>query len=128
MKQTIFLITFFLSVFAFGQNSGLISGNLLDIETNNEPLIFAKVLIKETGLETLSDENGFFKFENLKEGKYTLVSSFVGYETKEEKIKVVSNKSTNTKMYLSASTLSLDELMLSLASADKKETSSTLNN
>ena len=122
MKQTIFLITFFLSVFAFGQNSGSISGNLLDIETNNEPLIFAKVLIKETGLETLSDENGVFKFENIKEGSYTLVYSFVGYETKEEKIKVVSNKSTNTKMYLSASTLSLDELMLSLAIAEKKET------
>ena len=64
---------------------------VLDIEENNAPLMFAKVSIKETGAETLSDEKGNFKFENLAEGTYTLVSSFVGYETKAYETKITPN-------------------------------------
>ena len=128
MKHIALTFFFFISVFAFAQSNGSIGGILLDAESNHEPLILAKILIKETGLEALSDENGAFKFQNLKNGTYTLVCSFIGYDTKEFEIKVASNKVANTKLYLQASTISLDDLVLTLASADKKETSSTLNN
>ena len=70
MKQIIVTIAFFISAFTFAQNTGSISGSLLDIESNNEPLIMAKVSIKETDAEVMSDENGVFKFENLAEGTY----------------------------------------------------------
>ena len=90
--------------------------------------MFAKVLIKETSAEVLSDENGVFKFENLENGEYTLVSSFVGYETKESKIKVELNKTTAIKLTLQASTLSLDDLVTTFASVDNTETSPTTNN
>jgi hypothetical protein len=102
---------------------------LLDIESNNAPLIMAKVSIKETGAEVMSDENGFFKFENLAKGTYTLVSSFIGYETRNHETTVIPNKATTIKLHLRASTISLDDLMLTLsASTDKKETSSITNN
>ena len=129
MKQIIVTIAFLISAFTFAQNTGSISGSLLDIESNNEPLIMAKVLIVETGAEVMSDKNGVFKFENLAEGTYTLVSSFIGYETKQYETKVISNKATTIKLHLGASTISLDDLMLTLsASADKKEASSISNN
>jgi hypothetical protein len=129
MKQIIVTIAFFISAFTFAQNTGSISGSLLDIESNNEPLIMAKVSIKETGAEVMSNENGVFKFENLAEGTYTLVSSFIGYETKNYKTTVISNKATTIKLHLRASTISLDDLMLTLsASADKEETSSISTN
>ena len=128
MKQIIVTIAFFISAFTFAQNTGSISGSLLDIESNNEPLIMAKVSIKETGAEVISDENGVFKFENLAEGTYTLESSFIGYETKNYETKVMSNKATTIKLHLKASTISLDDLMLTLtANADNKETSSISN-
>tara|TARA_R110000868_G_scaffold268561_1_gene527759 strand:+ start:4846 stop:5235 length:390 start_codon:yes stop_codon:yes gene_type:complete len=128
MKQIIVTIAFFISAFTFAQNTGSISGSLLDIESNNEPLIMAKVSIKETDAEVMSDENGVFKFENLAEGTYTLVSSFIGYETKNHEAKVISNKATTIKLHLSASTISLDDLMLTLtANADNNETSSISN-
>lgn len=118
MKRIAVLVILLVSTFTFAQNTGTINGTILDTESYNKPLAYAKVLIKETGDETLSDENGVFKFEKLKENTYTLVYSFVGYETKESEAKVISNKSTRVKLHLSANTLSLDDLMLTLASSD----------
>lgn len=100
----------------------------MDVEENNAPLILAKITIKETGAETLSDENGYFLFKNLKEGNYTLVSSFVGYETKEFKTKITPNKTNNITLQLSPSSLLLEDLVLVMASADKKETATLSNN
>jgi len=125
MKHIIYTALFFISALSFAQNTGSISGNLLDFESNNAPLMFAKVLIKETGAEALSDEKGLFKFENLKDGEYTLVSSFVGYDTKESKINVESNKITTLKITLKPSTLSLEDLVFTIASVDKPQTSIT---
>ncbi|WP_298550159.1 carboxypeptidase-like regulatory domain-containing protein [uncultured Algibacter sp.] len=127
MKHILYIAIFFISVVSFAQNTGEINGKLLDFESNNEPLMFAKVLIKETGAEVLSDEKGFFKFENLNDGEYTLVSSFTGYETKESKIKVASNQTTTFKIILEPSTISLEDLMMTVASVDKPQTS-TINN
>lgn len=127
MKHIIYTALFFISALSFAQNTGSISGNLLDFESNNDPLMFAKVLIKETGAEVLSDEKGFFKFENLKDGEYTLVSSFVGYETKESKINVELNKTTTLKITLEPSTLSLVDLVFTIASVDTPQTSITNN-
>ena len=127
MKHIIYIAIFFISALSFAQeNTGTINGNLLDFESNNQPLMFAKVFIKETGAEVLSDEKGFFKFENLNDGEYTLISSFVGYETKESKIKVASNI-TNIKLVLEASSISLEDLVLTIASVDNSS-SSTSNN
>ncbi|SFZ90624.1 CarboxypepD_reg-like domain-containing protein [Flaviramulus basaltis] len=126
MKQIILATVFFISAFAFAQSDGSITGILLDGESSNEALMLAKVSIKETGAEVLSDENGVFKFQNLKDGTYTLISSFVGYETNESEIKVVSNKPVNIKLFLQARTISLEDLVFAIASADKKETASSL--
>ena len=127
MKHIFYTALFFISALSFAQNTGSISGNLLDFESNNDPLMFAKVLIKETGAEVLSDEKGLFKFENLKNGDYTLVSSFVGYDTKESKINVESNKITTLKITLEPSTLSLEDLVFTIASVDTPQTSITNN-
>ncbi len=123
MRHIILIATFFITTLSFAQQTGSIKGHLLDIESNNAPLLYAKVIIKETGAEILSDEKGVFKFENLKEGSYTLVSSFVGYETKESTVNIIEGKSINVKLHLKADSISLGDLMLTLASADKKDTS-----
>jgi transcriptional regulator of nitric oxide reductase len=127
MKHIIFIAAFFLTAITFAQNTGAITGNLLDLESNNEPLLYAKVTVKETGASVLSDENGFFKIENLKEGTYTLVYSFIGYDTKEIQAEVSSSKPTNITLHLAASTISLDELVFALASNEEKATATSNN-
>lgn len=127
MKNIILIVAFLVTSFTFAQNTGAITGSLLDLESNNEPLLYGKVTVKETGASVLSDENGFFKIENLKEGTYTLVYSFVGYDTKEIQTEVSSSKSTNITLHLAASTISLDELVFALASNEEKATATSYN-
>ena len=119
MRNIIYVAIFFISALSYAQSNGSVNGNVLDFESNNEPLMFAKVSIKETGAEVLSDEKGFFKFENLNDGEYTLVSSFTGYETKESKIKVASN-ATQIKLVLEPSSISLEDLVSAMASVENR--------
>lgn len=126
MKHILYIVIFFISALSYAQETGSVNGTLLDFESENEPLMFAKVSIKETGAEVLSNEKGYFKFENLKNGEYTLICSFVGYETKESKITVAS-KSTNIQLMLSPNTISLEDLVLTMASADNGTSTSTNN-
>ncbi|WJJ96850.1 carboxypeptidase-like regulatory domain-containing protein [Algibacter luteus] len=128
MKHILTITLILLSAVAFAQSTGSVNGNLLDFESNNEPLIFAKVKIKETGAEILCDEKGFFKFENLNEGTYTIVSSFTGYQTKETKITIASHNTTSVNIILEADTISLEDLVSVMASADNQTKSTALNN
>ncbi len=83
--KKIFLTLFILlvsTVFAFAQNKGTLSGKVLDFEMNNEPLPFANVYIKGTEIGSTTDFEGLYTF-NVLPGTYTLVFSFIGYETVE---------------------------------------------
>ena len=124
MKQVIYIIAFFISALSFSQNTCSITGQVLDAEESNAPLMFAKVFIKENGAETLSDEKGNFKFENLAEDTYTLVFSFVGYETKAYETKITPNTVTNIKLSLGTSSISLEDFVATFTSADISDTSS----
>ncbi|MBU2525699.1 MAG: TonB-dependent receptor [Bacteroidetes bacterium] len=79
MKNT-FLYLFILVGFAtFAQNATL-KGQLTDKDADNQPLPFANVQIKGTTTGTTTDLDGLFSFE-LAPGTYTIVFSFIGYET-----------------------------------------------
>lgn len=120
MKQIAIIITFLVSTLSFAQNN-LITGSVNDSETNNEPLIHAKVSIKEIGTETVTNEEGVYAFNNIEAGEYTLTFSFIGYETIEKPIIIRSGNVLNETVSLSAKSLGMDDIMLALASADKDD-------
>lgn len=121
MKHLIYITVFLFTAFSFGQNTGLIVGKILDKEMNDSPLVFAKVTIKEIAVEVTTDITGLFLIENLEPGDYTLVCSFVGYETQEIKLHLDAFVPTEVKISLAASSVSLNELALltSVLSNDK---------
>ena len=118
MKNLFYILFFLIMPFAFSQNTGLIVGKVMDGELNNSPLVLANVAVKGTNIELNTDLTGLFVIENLEDGDYTLVCSFVGYESKEIKVSVNTNDTTELKLSLKASTVSMDDLALLLASAD----------
>lgn len=124
MNHILYIAIFFISALSYGQSTSTISGYLSDFESVNEPLIMAKVVIKENDAEVFTDENGFFKFENIEAGEYTLAVSFIGYETKESKIKTTSN-STTLKLSLKPSALSFEDLNSIMSSVGNKATTDT---
>ncbi|MFK5878815.1 MAG: TonB-dependent receptor [Flavobacteriaceae bacterium] len=128
MKLNKFLILLFILVSGniFSQK-GIISGQALDAEMNNEPLPFANAFIKGTSIGATTDFDGNFRL-NVTEGTYTLVCSFVGYQTVEiENIIVVVGETVRlTPIILKPDEgESLDEVLVT-ASTKKKSVQSLL--
>ena len=126
MKQLLLTVSFLIASLGYSQSTGSISGMLLDQESSNEPLLYAKVTVKGTNIESQSNEDGLFVIENLKSGSYTLVCSFVGYDSKEILVDVLPNKNLKVNAALTASTISLEDLIFASAKADNK-TAAALN-
>ncbi len=109
------------------QNSAAIAGKLIDKEYNDEPLAFGNVLIKGTTIGTTSDIDGVYQFNDLNEGRYTLVYSFVGYETKELEVAVEAGKIVSIDVEMMASAASLDEVLITTTARKESETALLLH-
>jgi outer membrane receptor protein involved in Fe transport len=119
--KTISILFLAFSSFGVAQNTGSIAGKLIDKDYNDEPLPFANIIIKGTSTGTTSDIDGLYNIEELATGEYTLVFSFVGYETKEILITVVADKVTTINVPMSASSASLDEVVITTTTRKESE-------
>ncbi|WP_445957829.1 carboxypeptidase-like regulatory domain-containing protein [Yeosuana sp.] len=129
MKHVFTFLFLMFSSLTFAQNMGLIVGKVVDKEMNQEPLIYANISIKGTPIESDSDITGLYILENLKDGNYTLVCSFIGYETKEQNIQIVSGQPTQVNFSLEPTTISLHDLAsLNTIAKDVDKISVALNN
>lgn len=86
-----FLLLLLLPIFSYSQS---IKGTIIDGELKDTPLTFAHISIEGTELETLTDFDGSFQFENLQEGTYNLTIQFLGYESKTLKGIEIKSKET----------------------------------
>jgi hypothetical protein len=105
-----FLLLLMVSTISFAQSKVSVMGNISDGETINEPLLMANVSVKGTSIQAMTDENGLFVLDNLQDGNYTLVFSFVGYETKELTIEVKNEKPAIVNLALKPSTFSFSDM------------------
>ena len=102
-----------MSLAAVGQTTGSIVGLLTDKEFNNEPLAFANVIIKGQNTGTTSDFDGLYALEDLPVGTYTIIYSFVGYETVEiDNVVVEEDKVTTVNVPMGASAAALEEVVI----------------
>lgn len=106
MKAVVFFCSIFFSLMTFAQN-GSIKGTVTDSGMNEEPILFANVQLK--GAERAAETNfhGNFEFEHLKSGTYTLVISYLGYETIEVPVIVAENEITRINSSLSILSISM---------------------
>lgn len=103
------------------ETTGSIAGKLTDKEFNNEPLPFANVLIKGTTTGTTSDVDGLYEIKDLAPGSYTVIFSFVGYETVEMPAEVIAGKVTTINVPMGASAASLDEIVIKTTARKESE-------
>ncbi|MFA6455177.1 MAG: TonB-dependent receptor [Bacteroidota bacterium] len=91
IKTTLFqvwlLSLLVLSTSLFAASNGSIKGTVRDVQSK-DPLPFANVLLKGTGLGAAADVEGVYTIQNVPPGNYTLRVTFLGYQTKELKIEV----------------------------------------
>jgi TonB-dependent receptor len=88
IKKTLFLL--FLTLYPFyaiqGQNTGTISGNVLD--TEQFPLPGSNVFIESLSKGAVTDANGQFRISNIPPGTYELTASFIGFDTQTTRIEL----------------------------------------
>ncbi|WP_109434359.1 MULTISPECIES: TonB-dependent receptor [Aquimarina] len=122
MKKIVTLLALFFVGILFAQETGSITGTLLDKESNNQPLPFANVLIKGTTKGTTTDFDGLYTIDNLEPGTYTVEFSFVGYETLDIKEVVVkANEATTVNASIGASAAALDEVIIKTTTKKESE-------
>lgn len=101
------LFLLFLGVFAMNSQH-TISGKITD--TDNQPLAYANIILYKIGDKapkgTVSDDQGYYRFENLENGSYKLEISMLGFETKKIKeFQLNANKVFNVKLKEESQTL-----------------------
>nr|WP_299171790.1 TonB-dependent receptor [uncultured Allomuricauda sp.] len=122
MKTYLVLVFSLFTLASIAQENGSIVGKLTDKELNNDPLAFANVLIKGTTQGTTSDFDGLFEIADVEPGTYTLVISFLGYETLEVPDVVVElDKVTEVNAGLGASSVGLDEVVVTTSARKDSE-------
>ncbi|MGI6342147.1 MAG: TonB-dependent receptor [Bacteroidales bacterium] len=113
MKKTIFLFftLLILSTALFSQNN-TIKGFVYEKSTG-EPVMFASVFLKGTTMGSTTDENGYFIITRIPKGEYTLVSTFVGYDTVTRPVSLNVNDNVQLRLILEQSTIQLEAVSVS---------------
>ena len=81
------------------QVTSSINGFVRD-DSNGEPLGYANVFIKETGMGAASAMDGYFVISNVPAGKYEIAVSIIGYEMETDQIEIISGENIRLEFRL----------------------------
>lgn len=101
LRYIVLILTTLLSFSLLAQKA-TIRGNVYDKETG-EPIIYGNVVLGGTTIGTNTDIDGFFTLAGLEPGDYTVVASYLGYDSVAVDIKLASGGVEYRKLYLSES-------------------------
>ncbi|GAA4115758.1 TonB-dependent receptor [Aquimarina addita] len=112
IANKILIVFFILTTGHISFAQGKITGKVIDGETN-DVLPFANVSLKENNTGTTSDFDGFYEL-SVAPGTYTVIFSFIGYETKQVVDVQINNDNDiiDLNVTLNASAAQLDDVII----------------
>lgn len=117
IKRSTIFILLLMSGFIYGQNSGKITGKVVDSETG-EPIIGANIVIVGTTYGAATDLEGEYIILNVRPGTYSVAASYIGYaKTVVENVKVSTDLTTNLDFELTETSVELGEDIIVSAQA-----------
>ena len=111
MFRAIIIILVFLFSMSNSIFSSVVRGRISD-SSSKEELVGAKILIKELKTGVISGLDGTYIVKNVPAGNYTIVCSFIGYQTIETKISVKETESRPIDFYLIPQTTELNQVTI----------------
>ena len=106
----LFVFNFLLVFGVFAQQTGVLRGTIKDVKTK-EDIIGATILLQGSTKGASTDINGFFNFDKLPAGTYSLKISFVGYQSKVyEDVKVSADQVTELNLTIAEESSTLAEV------------------
>lgn len=128
----VFILVFLTPILVFSQNTGTISGKVVDAK-RNETLIGVTIVVKGANYATQTNSDGIFNLKNIKAGEYNIEIKYLGFKTVlKTEVKVIAGKITNigTIEMVVAST-NMDEVVIigkkPLIDVDKPQTINTIS-
>lgn len=91
---------------------GTIRGFVYDKATG-EPVIFTNVVIKGTSQGAATDVNGYYSISRLTPGTYTLMVTYLGYDTLEKAVTVGKDQIVTEKLFISKRAIQMREFEVS---------------
>ena len=117
-KIILFLILHALTINLSAQNS-TIRGFIYD-KSNGEAVMFCNVIIKGTTIGTATDINGMYNISNIKPGNYTIIATYIGYDSTVININIKKNQIITQNLELSQSSINLNEVKISAERVEMK--------
>lgn len=124
MKIKFLFLTLLISSISIAQKGNII-GTLTDKEVNNNPLTYANVAIKGTSLSVTTDDKGKYKI-NIDPGNYTIVFSFIGYESVETIVTVKPGETLVLNKALSSGGYKLEDVTIKSATKNREKETALL--
>ncbi len=119
-NATLLVLLFFISLSAFGQETGEIRGFVTD-KSSSEPIIFTTVFLEGTQYGVSTDVNGYFSLTKVPAGTYTLKVSSIEYSDYSEEITITAGKIITKQIQLEEANLQLEEVVVTGRKAERQE-------
>lgn len=117
----IFLMGFSLASYA---QQGIIRGFVYEKETG-EPALFTSVYFLGTTIGAATDINGYFTISKIPDGNYTLIVTYLGFDTLKESISISSNMVLSKKYYLTKAAYILEGVSISAEHTEQRNETRT---
>ena len=116
-----FLLLLSISLFttlAYSQ-TGNIRGFVYD-KNSSEPIMFCNVILKGTTIGASTDINGMYNISKVLVGDYTLMVTYIGYDTSSVNITLKKGKVITQNLEISESSVKLNEVRISAERSEMK--------
>jgi hypothetical protein len=119
-SHSLLLIVGLFASFALSAQNGTIRGFVYD-KASGEPVIFTNVILKGTTTGAATDVNGYYSITKVTPGTYTLMVTYLGYDTLEKQVTVGRDQIITEKLFIQKSAIQMREFEVS---GEKQESQS----
>lgn len=120
-RLVVLLLMIAINVAAIAQNTGKIRGKVTDKQTG-DPLAGANVSVQGSNISAVTDESGSFTLSNVKNGKVTIIISYVGFDDSKLSVTVTGGETTSVDAGLILATRPGSEVVVSASKRPEKIT------
>jgi len=112
MKRHLFVALILLNTALSFSQTGTIKGFVFD-QASGEPVIFTNVYLYQTTFGSATDVNGYFIITKVPSGDYTLMVTYLGYDTIKMPVSLQPGGVITKQLYMQASAINLETINIS---------------